>query len=40
MLLLSRGKISTGVGSEEFVQKTKEELGIRAKGREVRGMEG
>jgi hypothetical protein len=28
------------VGSEEFVERTKEELGIRAKGREVREMEG
>ncbi len=30
----------TGVGSEGFVERTKEQLGIRAKGREVRGMEG
>lgn len=28
------------VGSEEFVERTKEELGMRAKGREVREMEG
>jgi hypothetical protein len=28
------------VGSEEFVERTKEELGIRAKGREVREMQG
>ena len=28
------------MGSEEFVERTKEELGIRAKGREVREMEG
>jgi hypothetical protein len=27
------------VGSEEFVERTKEELDIRAKGREVREME-
>jgi len=30
----------TGVGSEEFVEMTKEELGVRAKGREEREMEG
>jgi hypothetical protein len=29
----------TGVGSEGFVERTKEQIGIRAKGREVRGME-
>ena len=27
------------MGSEEFVERTKEQLGIRAKGREVREME-
>ena len=31
---------SLAVGSEGFVERTKEQLGIRAKGREVRGMEG
>ncbi len=30
----------TGVGSKGFVERTKEQLGIRAKRREVRGMEG
>ena len=30
----------TGVGSEEFIERTKEELGTRAKGREVREMDG
>jgi hypothetical protein len=30
---------SLAVGSEGFVERTKEQLGIRAKGREVRGME-
>ena len=30
----------TGVGSEGFVERTKEQLGIRAKRGQVRGMEG
>ena len=30
----------TGVGMEGFVERTKEQLGVRAKGREVRGTEG
>ena len=30
----------TGVGSEGFVERTKERLGIRAKGREVMGVDG
>jgi hypothetical protein len=28
------------VGSEEFIERTREELGIRAKGRKVRDMQG
>jgi hypothetical protein len=30
----------TGVGSKEFVERTKEELGIRAGGRKVKDIEG
>jgi hypothetical protein len=30
----------TGVWREEFVERTKEELGIRARGRKIREMEG
>ena len=36
----ARWSESIAVGSEEFVERTKEELGTRAKGREVREMDG
>ncbi len=36
----ARWSESIAVGMEEFVERTKEELGIRARGRKIKGMEG
>jgi hypothetical protein len=38
--LLNALSYLTGVGREEFVERTKEELGIRARGRKIRETEG